>query len=170
MGRASSRRKPKKPGYDIAVTEIQPRGTTTAGADEPIEKLLASSDVAKGLSTAQAMHSVATLREGGPNRVGPNLWGVVGRPKAIGEGLRLFGRHEGQGRQLDDRRPQRVSKSKAFVRHQDDLRRLAVVATRRRHRLSQPLPTSGTAAEIGRRTPPGSCSRAGSCAAPRPKH
>src|SRR5262245_41322535 len=41
--------------------------------------LLVSADPARGKGTAQVCASCHTFDQGGPNRVGPNLWGVVGR-------------------------------------------------------------------------------------------
>lgn len=81
--------KPKKPGYDIAVTEHPAGGGGAAApvAEDPIEKLLASSDVGKGQNSAKQCMACHTFEKGGPNRVGPNLWGVVGRPKASEAGF-----------------------------------------------------------------------------------
>jgi cytochrome c len=41
--------------------------------------LLAQADRAKGKQTAQVCASCHTFEQGGPDRMGPNLWGVVGR-------------------------------------------------------------------------------------------
>jgi len=40
---------------------------------------LAAADVAKGRQTAQVCTSCHTFEQGGQDRIGPNLWGVVGR-------------------------------------------------------------------------------------------
>jgi cytochrome c len=75
--------KPAKPGYDIAVQEQGP--AQAAGPQEPaqpIEALLASSSAEKGEQAAKKCASCHTFNKGGPNRVGPNLWGVLGRDKA----------------------------------------------------------------------------------------
>ena len=76
--------KPAKPGYEIAVQE-QPAGGAGAAAaapDEPIEKLLASADVGKGENSAKKCQACHTFNKGEPNRVGPNLYSVVGRDRA----------------------------------------------------------------------------------------
>ena len=36
----------------------------------------------KGQATAKQCQACHTFEKGGPNRVGPNLWGIVGRPRA----------------------------------------------------------------------------------------
>lgn len=77
--------KPAKPGYDIAVPEqAAPSATPDAAAarDQPIEGLLANADPKKGENAAKKCATCHTFNKGEPNRVGPNLWGVVNRPKA----------------------------------------------------------------------------------------
>jgi cytochrome c len=44
--------------------------------------LLASADAGKGRQTAQVCTSCHTFEQGGPDRIGPSLWGVVGRKVA----------------------------------------------------------------------------------------
>lgn len=53
----------------------------TAPAEPPpdLGTLLAAADAAKGERTARVCMSCHTFEQGGPNRVGPNLWAVVGR-------------------------------------------------------------------------------------------
>jgi cytochrome c len=43
--------------------------------------LLASADPKRGESVAKVCQTCHTFEKGGPNKVGPNLWGIVGRPK-----------------------------------------------------------------------------------------
>jgi len=81
--------KPAKPGYEVAVTEEPAQGAKpeAAAPAEPIEKLLASASVEKGEQAAKKCVACHTFTKGGPNRVGPNLWGIVNRPKASEAGF-----------------------------------------------------------------------------------
>ena len=71
--------KPAKPGYAIAAKE-QGSGESAApkAPEQPIENLLASASVEKGQATAKQCQACHTFEKGGPNRVGPNLWNIVG--------------------------------------------------------------------------------------------
>ncbi len=80
---------PEKPGYAIAVKE-EPKGGAAAAAapaDEPLPKRLAAADASKGEASAKKCAACHTFAKGEPNRVGPNLYGVVGRPKASAPGF-----------------------------------------------------------------------------------
>ena len=81
--------KPAKPGYEVAVTGEPAQGAKpeAAAPAEPIEKLLASASVEKGEQAAKKCAACHTFTKGGPNRVGPNLWGIVNRPKASEAGF-----------------------------------------------------------------------------------
>lgn len=73
--------KPAKPGFEVAATEPTAAPGAAKEPDEPIEKLLASATVDKGANAAKKCAACHTFGKGEPNRVGPNLYGVVGRPK-----------------------------------------------------------------------------------------
>ena len=78
--------KPAKPGYMIAVKTENEGGKPAAKAPEkPIGVLLASANVEKGQSIAKQCQSCHTFEKGGPNRVGPNLYGTVNEKKGEGK-------------------------------------------------------------------------------------
>src|SRR5579859_2169008 len=80
---------PQKPGFAIAVKE---KGAATKEAaavpSEPIEKLLQTASVEKGQAAAKVCLTCHTFEKNGPNRVGPNLYGIVGDKR--GEGRNGF--------------------------------------------------------------------------------
>ena len=80
---------PAKPGFEI---EVKPQVAATApGAqaapEEPIEKLLASATVDRGQADAKACSACHSFQKDGPNAIGPNLFGVVGRARASEPGF-----------------------------------------------------------------------------------
>ncbi len=53
----------------------------------PVGPLLAKANVEAGKTTFKQCQTCHTDEKGGPNRIGPNLWGVVGRKKASEPGF-----------------------------------------------------------------------------------
>ena len=80
---------PEKPGYEIAALEQDSHGkpAEAAVAEEPLPVRFASADMSRGENSAKKCAACHTFGKGEPNRVGPNLWGVVGRPKATEAGF-----------------------------------------------------------------------------------
>jgi len=71
----------------IATPEIDAAETTeVAAVEEDIMVMLASADSGDGAKVYKKCAACHTLESGGANRVGPNLWGVVGRVKAAAPG------------------------------------------------------------------------------------
>jgi cytochrome c len=81
---------PEKPGFAIAAKEEAHGGEgkeAAAASSEPIEKLLQTASVEKGAAAAKKCAACHTFEKGGPNRVGPNLWGIVDRDRATQAGF-----------------------------------------------------------------------------------
>jgi cytochrome c len=78
---------PAKPGYEIAVQEKTEQKGGQQEATQPIEVRLASSSAERGQSAAKVCLACHTFDKGGANKVGPNLWGVVNRPRASEAGF-----------------------------------------------------------------------------------
>jgi cytochrome c len=81
---------PEKQGFAVEVAEAatgeQPAAEEAAPAVS-LGTLLASADAAKGQTVFKACAACHDVSKGGPNKVGPNLWGVVGRPHGVHEGF-----------------------------------------------------------------------------------
>jgi cytochrome c len=86
-GAMFSPHKPEKPGYDIVVTEPPAGGSAAVPVEEPIEQLLAKANPEKGASVAKKCLACHDFAKGGPNKVGPNLYGIVNRDRATHEGF-----------------------------------------------------------------------------------
>jgi cytochrome c len=87
-GAVFSPQMPAKPGYEIAVKEAEPdQAKEGAPKEEPITALLATASAERGTNVAKQCAACHTFEKGGPNRVGPNLWGIVGRPVASHPGF-----------------------------------------------------------------------------------
>jgi cytochrome c len=82
--------RPEKPGYAIEVAEAGTGSEATGGAEAPglsLGTLLASADPKKGEAAAKACAACHDFSKGGPNKVGPNLYGIVMRKHAAHEGF-----------------------------------------------------------------------------------
>jgi cytochrome c len=97
-GALFSPRKPAVPGYDLpAPPEETAAGAAPQAAAEPLPVLLAKADVGKGQASFKKCAACHTAEQGGPNKVGPNLYGVVGAPKARIAGFNYSGPLKAKG-------------------------------------------------------------------------
>lgn len=82
-------KKLKESAYKVEGVVSQP----TAGAPaapakvDPIAPLLAAADVKVGEASAKKCAACHTFNQGGPNRVGPNLWDIVQAKHGHAEGF-----------------------------------------------------------------------------------
>jgi len=79
---------PAKPGYVIAVKEEQPQQqAASAPAEVPIGSMLASASVQQGEAAAKVCLTCHNMGKGQGDKVGPDLYGIVGRPVAAEQGF-----------------------------------------------------------------------------------
>jgi len=78
--------RPEKMGYTVEGVEEESAGP--AVAEKPIAFYLASADAAKGADVFKKCGACHNAEKGGPNALGPNLWGVLG--EGIGQGAGGF--------------------------------------------------------------------------------
>jgi cytochrome c len=71
---------PAKPGYEIAVKAEPSQGAAPAApAEAPIGTMLASASVQHGAQVAKQCEACHNFQEGAGAKIGPDLYGVVGR-------------------------------------------------------------------------------------------
>ena len=103
-------RAPQKPGYTLPMPAVVARSKEQPGAGEAVPppvslpavpesdmpagfdpaeavQLMAGADVANGKTAFRKCVACHSIEEGGPNKVGPNLWAIVGRAKASSDGF-----------------------------------------------------------------------------------
>ncbi|MBL8677472.1 MAG: cytochrome c family protein, partial [Alphaproteobacteria bacterium] len=70
--------------YKITGVSVSSSGAPvkmTKKGPAPVEPLLASANVQQGEIAFKKCTSCHTIEKGGPNRIGPDLYGIVGAPK-----------------------------------------------------------------------------------------
>jgi cytochrome c len=71
----------EKPGYDLPGAAEGGEKAEPAAPVEPLAKLLASADVAKGQADTKVCQACHNFEKGAGAKVGPPLYGIVGRAK-----------------------------------------------------------------------------------------
>ncbi len=81
--------KPAKPGYELPGVEAPAAAAAAspAAAAVPLPVLLAKADPAKGQALTKICATCHSFGKGEPAKVGPNLYGVVDRPKGSQAGF-----------------------------------------------------------------------------------
>ncbi len=70
--------RPEKMGYAIEGVEVE--AEAGAEAEKPIAFYMASADAAAGAQVFKKCGACHNAEKGGPNALGPNLWGTMGKP------------------------------------------------------------------------------------------
>lgn len=78
---------PSMPDEDAYVIAAAPAGgdegtDSKPAGPEPVAPLLATASLENGETVSKKCVSCHTFEKGGPNKIGPNLWNIVGRDKA----------------------------------------------------------------------------------------
>jgi cytochrome c len=77
---------PAKPGYVVeGVQEASAGGAAVAPVEEALPDwgtMLPKADLAAGKDVSARCEQCHDLSKGGPDKIGPNLWGIVGRARA----------------------------------------------------------------------------------------
>jgi cytochrome c2 len=75
-----------KEGYEVAGTEEEGKGEEKPDAGSQLATLLAGADPARGADVFKKCAICHSVDKGGPNMIGPNLYGVLGHKIASHEG------------------------------------------------------------------------------------
>ncbi|MCJ2122986.1 c-type cytochrome [Methylobacterium sp. J-077] len=86
-----------KAGYDLPEPEPQTAAAAPEAKVEPIAVRLAGANAEKGEAGTKACHACHNFEKGGPNKVGPDLYGVVERPKGAHPGFEYSAALKGKG-------------------------------------------------------------------------
>jgi cytochrome c len=92
-----SPRTPKVPGFALPTGAPAPAAAAKAAPEEPLPALLAKADATKGAHDAKVCETCHNFQKGGGPKIGPDLWGVVGRKVASVPGFEYSDAIKGVG-------------------------------------------------------------------------
>jgi cytochrome c len=87
----------EKDAVTVEGTEVAAGGAAAVAMPEPILAMIATADVERGKGVAKACAACHHIEKGGPNAVGPGLYGVVGNNKQSHPGYAYSGTLNKQG-------------------------------------------------------------------------
>jgi len=88
---------PKTPGYAVEVPDIATAGPVEEVVVVSLAELLASASITSGERVAKKCGACHTFENGQANKIGPNLWNVIGQPAAGVAGFRFSSAMQGSG-------------------------------------------------------------------------
>lgn len=141
---------PVKPGYNLPSPEEAAPAKPIVPAVAPIEERLAKADAKKGEADAKPCTACHNFEKGAGAKIGPPLWGVVGRPKGSVEGFDYSGAIKSKGgtwtdadldQFLADPKAYAPGTKMIFAGVEDPQQRADVIAYL--HTLAEPVPLPG---------------------------
>jgi cytochrome c len=109
---------PEKPGYMVEVPDAPEHGSSkTAEAPQvPFATLLASASAEKGMGVAKRCSACHSFDKGGKNKIGPNIYGVLGSKLGAVDGFAYSGALKAKGGTWDyEALNQFLANPKAFI-------------------------------------------------------
>ena len=111
--------KPEKPGYEIEVADAPDYGADKAAdaPQVPFANLLAKASAEKGKGVAKKCAACHTFNQGGANKIGPNLYGTLGRALGSAGGFAYSGALKAKGGTWDyDTLNQFLASPKGYIK------------------------------------------------------
>ncbi len=110
--------KPEKPGYMVEVPDAPAHGAdkTAEAPQVPFATLLANANAEKGMGVAKKCSACHTFDKGGKNKIGPNLYGVLGSKLGASDGFAYSNALKAKGGTWDyEALNQFLASPKAFI-------------------------------------------------------